>query len=195
MLQQLGEEYVSCTDLACYMNIDLIVARKDIAMTGLAGHRRYGYRVNELIDAIRHYVGWDKPVSAVLVGAGALGSALLGYDDFSHYNLAFEYVFDADPCKIGTNIHGHVVRDIADIRSVLEPAPPRVGVICVSAAAAQPVADALCDLGIRYLWNFANVCLNVPSGVIVQREVIAGGFAVLAAKIKNLESGCGLEEE
>ena len=89
MLQQLGEEYVSCTDLACYMNIDLIVARKDIAMTGLAGHRRYGYRVNELIDAIRRYVGWDKPVSAVLVGAGALGSALLGYDDFSHYNLLY----------------------------------------------------------------------------------------------------------
>ncbi len=190
-----GETYASCTDLARYMNIDPIVARKDIAMTGLAGHRSYGYRIDELIDAILRYVGWDRPISAALVGAGALGSALLGYPDFVTYNLRFESVFDSDPAKIGHEIHGHEVFDIRTIRRRLHKNPPKIGIICVSNTAAQTTADLLVSLGIRYLWNFANVCLIVPENVIVQREVIAGGFAVLAAKIKSVESGEKPEEE
>ena len=41
------------------------------------------------------------------------------------------------------------------------------------------------ELGIRYIWNFANVSLNVPPHVVVQREVIAGGLAMLAVKRKQ----------
>jgi redox-sensing transcriptional repressor len=68
-------------------------------------------------------------------------------------------------------------------------APPKVGIICVPAVGAQLVADILISLGIKYIWNFSNVCLNVPQGVIVQREVIAGGLAMLFAKINKAESG------
>ncbi len=195
LMQEEGKTYASCTDLAKYMNIDLIVTRKDIATTGLAGHRHYGYRINELIDAILRYVGWDKPLSATLVGAGALGSALLGYPDFAAYNLRIESVFDADPRKIGGRVHGHEVFNIADMEKHLGKNPPKVGILCVGNTAAQPVADLLIRLGIRYLWNFANVCLSVPEDVIVQREVIAGGLAVLSAKIKTAESGGDPAEE
>ena len=86
-------------------------------------------------------------------------------------------------------IHGHEIYDLADIRKRLKFAPPQVGIICVPAVGAQLVADILVSLGIKYIWNFANVCLNVPPGVIVQREVIAGGLAVLFAKINKAESG------
>ena len=188
-MQQAGKTYVSCTELAQYMNIELIVARKDIAMTGLAGHRRHGYKIDELIAAIREYIGWDKGIHGVLVGAGALGSALLGYQDFSIYGLTIDFVFDSNPAKIGTEIHGHEVFDIATMHERLQALKPKIGIICVSSASAQPVADQLVAEGIRYIWNFANVCLAVPEGVIVQREVIAGGLAVLAAKIKSVEAG------
>ncbi|MBR0459020.1 MAG: redox-sensing transcriptional repressor Rex [Victivallales bacterium] len=197
-LYQMREEgcvYASCTDLAKYMNIDQIVARKDIAMTGLAGHRRYGYRIDDLIDAILRFVGWDKPLNATLIGAGALGSALLGYPDFIAYNLRIDSVFDIDPLKIGHEIHGHEVYDIQTLAARLKNNPPKIGILCVSNAAAQEAADQLIALDVRYLWNFANVCLNVPENVIVQREVIAGGFAVLAAKIKAVESGERLAED
>ena len=190
-----GRAYASCTDLAKYMNIDQIVARKDIAMTGLAGHRRYGYRIDELIDAIQRLVGWDKPLSATLIGAGALGSALLGYPDFLAYNLRIDSVFDIDPLKIGREIHGHEIYDIKTMATRLRNNLPKIGILCVSNVAAQETADQLIALGVRYFWNFANVCLNVPNNVIVQREVIAGGFAVLAAKIKAIESGERLSED
>lgn len=195
LMRQEGKTYASCTDLAKYMNIDLIVTRKDIAMTGLAGHRHYGYKIDELIDAILRYVGWDKTVPATLIGAGSLGSAILGYADFADYNLRIESVFDNNPAKIGTRIHGHEVCDIAEIEKRLQNALPKIAILCVSNTAAQPVADILIKLGIRYLWNFANVCLTVPEDVIVQREVIAGGFAVLSAKIKAMESGDNAAEE
>ena len=188
-MRQEGKTYVSCTELAQYMNIELIVARKDVAMTGLAGHRRYGYRIDDLIKAIREYVGWDHGIHGVLIGAGALGSALLGYQDFSLYGLTIDFVFDNSPDKIGTEVHGHEVLDIATLHEKMTVLKPRIGIICVGSKAAQNVADQLIAEGIRYIWNFANVCLAVPEGVIVQREVIAGGLAVLAAKIKSVEAG------
>lgn len=188
-MRQEGKTYVSCTELAQYMNIELIVARKDVAMTGLAGHRRYGYRIDDLIKAIREYVGWDHGIHGVLIGAGALGSALLGYQDFSLYGLDIDFVFDNSPEKIGKDVHGHEVLDIATLHEKLSALKPKIGIICVGSKSAQNVADQLIAEGIRYIWNFANVCLAVPEGVIVQREVIAGGLAVLAAKIKSVEAG------
>ena len=188
-LRMSGQEWVSCAELAEYMNIPHIMVRKDIAMTGRPGNRRLGFRVNDLIDAILRLLRWDKATSATLIGAGSLGAALLGFADFQHYNFRIESVFDSSPDKIGRSIHGHEVFDLADIRKRLKFAPPKVGIICVPAVGAQLVADILISLGIKYIWNFANVCLNVPPGVIVQREVIAGGLAVLSAKISKAESG------
>ncbi len=188
-LRNEGEEWVSCADLAAYMNIPHILVRKDIAMTGLPGNKRYGFHVVDLINAILKFVGWADATTATLVGAGSLGSALLGFADFQAYNFRIETVFDASPQKVGTTIHGYTVFDFADIQKKLQNNPPKVGVICVPDTAAQTVANTLVSLGIKYIWNFANVCLKVPEDVIVQREVISGGLAVLSAKIKTLEEG------
>ncbi|MBQ4337449.1 MAG: redox-sensing transcriptional repressor Rex [Lentisphaeria bacterium] len=188
-LRMSGQEWVSCAELAQYMNIPHIMVRKDIAMTGLPGHKRHGFKVVELIDAILQLLNWDKTSSATLVGAGSLGAALLGFDEFQSYNFRIESVFDSSPDKIGKVIHGHEIYDLAEIRKRLKLAPPKVGIICVPAVGAQLVADILISLGIKYIWNFSNVCLSVPPGVIVQREVIAGGLAVLFAKIDKAESG------
>ena len=78
---------------------------------------------------------------------------------------------------------------MSSFHETLKDAPPKVGIICVSNEAAQQTADKLVEIGVKYIWNFANVCLNVPDDVVVQREVIAGGLAVLAAKIKQIEAG------
>lgn len=183
-----GKTHVSTTELAEYMNIELIVVRKDIALTGVSGQRRIGYEINELISYIKDYLGWQHPITGTLIGAGALGSAILGYDDFVHYGLRIESVFDSDPHKIGQTVHGHEIFNIADLRTRLGNARPDIAIISVPGSAAQSVTDMLVGIGIKYLWNFANVCLRVPHDVIVQREVIAGGFAMLAVKMKNARS-------
>lgn len=183
-----GKKYVSSTELAEYLNIESIIVRKDIAQTGIAGQRRVGFDIEELIDHIKNYLGWQEQISAVLIGAGALGTALLGYDDFSQYGLVIESVFDRDPGKIGHEIRGREVYDISTMEERLKYAVPDIAIICVSNTTAQAVADRLVELGIKYIWNFANVSLQTPQDVVVQREVIAGGLAMLTAKRKqNLE--------
>lgn len=179
-----GKEVVSTTELADYMNIELIVVRKDIMLTGVSGRRRVGYDINDLINHIMSFLGWEQTIRATLIGAGALGAALLGYDDFSRYGLLIESVFDCDSSKIGQEIRGHEIYDIATIRTRLKLARPDIAIICVPNLSAQLVADQVISLGVHYIWNFANVCLQVPENVIVQREVIAGGLAMLSVKMK-----------
>ena len=75
----------------------------------------------------------------------------------------------------------------------LKQSPVSLAIICVSGAAAQSVVDRLVNVGVRSIWNFANVSLRTPPGVIVQREVIAGGLAMLSVKMKNSRLHPGAE--
>ena len=183
-MQAEGKVSVSSTELAEYMKIELIVVRKDISLTGISGQRRVGYDVNELIRYIKNYLGWENTIPAVLIGAGSLGTALLGYNDFELYGFHIEQVFDSSPEKIGQNIYGRIVEDIKKMPECFASRPPEIAVICVSNTAAQKVADKLVSLGVKYIWNFANVSLQVPPDVVVQREVIAGGLAMLSVRRK-----------
>ncbi|MFA6929442.1 MAG: redox-sensing transcriptional repressor Rex [Lentisphaeria bacterium] len=184
-----GKSHVSSTELAKYMDIELIVVRKDIALTGISGRRRIGYEINDLITYIKDYLGWSEIITATLVGVGSLGSAIVGYDEFSLYGLCIESVFDSDPEKIGRMIRGHEVYDIASIGQRLGYSPPDMAIICVPTVMAQEVAVQVVAVGIKYIWNFSNITLKVPPGVIVQREVLAGGLATLSVKMKNDKAG------
>lgn len=122
---------------------------------------------------------------AILVGAGSLGSALMGYEGFEEYGLRIIAAFDADPAKIGTEVRERSVFDIDRLEELTRRLQVRMGIICVPADQAQDVADRMVAGGIKAIWNFANVSLKVPDDVIVQREVIAGGLAVLSVKMSR----------
>src|SRR5512138_3298488 len=90
-----GHEYVSGTVLAGTHNLESVIVRKDLAVTGIAGTARLGFKVRDLIAAIEKFLGWDNQAKAVLVGVGNLGSALLGYRGFDHFGLRIAGAFDA----------------------------------------------------------------------------------------------------
>ena len=184
-MRKAGISFVATPELARYMNLGEIVIRKDLAVTGVTGQPGVGYKVKELIEAIKSYLNWDNASEAILVGAGSLGSALLGYEGFEEYGLKIIAAFDADPGKIGTEIHGRSVFGVERLEELVRRLQVRIGIICVPAAFAQEVADAMVAGGIRAIWNFANVSLKVPEEVVVQREVIAGGLAVLSVKMNR----------
>lgn len=182
-LRDAGEVFVSTTLVADYMNLDPIIVRKDFALTGLAGMPGVGYKTHELIDAVRHFLGWDRERRACLIGAGSLGSALLGYEEFFDYGMRIVAVFDSNPTKIGRFVHGHEVFDVRYMRKMVKLLKPDFAILCLPSSCAQMVAEELVASGVKAFWNFANVSLQMPTGIIVQREVIAGGFALLSAKL------------
>lgn len=182
-MRGLGCRTVSTTELADGMKLGWTVVRKDVALVGVAGRPRVGYDVDRLVEAIRAFLGWKEPRSAALVGAGALGTAILGCDELAQGGLRVDAVFDSDPAKAGTTVRGHAVLPLSEMPAALRRARPEIGVVCVPPSAAQDIADLLVRHGVRYLWNFSGVALEVPEGVFVRRGSFAAGLAAISAKI------------
>lgn len=182
-MDKAGISIVATPELARYMNLAEIVIRKDLAITGVSGQPGVGYKVPELIEAIKRFLKWDSQSEAVLVGAGSLGHALLGYEGFEEYGLRIVAAFDADSTKVGSFVHGREVFDVKNLTEKMVEFKAKIGIICVPAVYAQGVADLMVAAGVKGIWNFANVSLKVPDDVVVQREVIAGGLAVLYVKL------------
>ena len=101
------------------------------------------------------------------------------------YTLTKNATIDTDTLKIGKTVHDHPILALSKLPDVFRQNPPEIAILCVPAAVAQSVTDLLVRHGVKSIWNFANVTLNVPEDVIVQREVIAGGLAMLSVKMKN----------
>ena len=186
VLQAEGQEYVSGTVLATVHPLEPVIVRKDLAITGIAGTPRLGFRVMELIAAIERFLGWDNQTKAVLVGTGNLGAALLGYRGFENYGLLIVAAFDVDPKKIGKWIHGYKVQSINQLASFVRRGEIKLGVLTVPAEAARQAADLMIQAGIRGIWNFTPVKLQVPDTVVSQKEDLAEGLAVLSHRLHHL---------
>ncbi|MDT8390021.1 MAG: redox-sensing transcriptional repressor Rex [Lentisphaeria bacterium] len=182
-LQQQGVAYVSAPKIADVLGLAGIQVRKDLALTGIVGKPRVGYEVSALVEAIVSHLGWDQTRQAVLVGAGSLGTALLGYGGFTNFGLRIVSAFDASPTLINREIHGITIRPAHELGPFIEKNAIRIGILTVSPAAAQSVTDTMVNAGIRAIWNFVPAPLTVPERVIIQNEDLACGLSVLSLKL------------
>ncbi len=178
-----GELTVSSALLAEELGFDPVLARKDLAMTGVPGKPRRGYPAKELCDAINRALGWDNATDAALVGAGMLGHALLGYSGFEEQNLSIAAAFDANPGVCGQTLHGVKVRPMDELSGLVKRLKLKLALLTVPASAAQACADLLVASGIKGILNFAPIQLVVPKGVTVQNIDIAQSLAVLSHSI------------
>lgn len=191
--QSNGDEYISGTIIANELALEPIQVRKDLAITGIAGRPKKGYPVNELIRAIERFLGWDESCTAIAVGAGNLGSALIGYQEFKNHGLDITAAFDTDPSKIGTHIHGVPVYSLDRLASIVPEIKAEVAILTVPSPYAQSTCDLIVASGIKSVWNFTNVKLKTPDDVVVQREDLSSGFAMLAVMMQmaRKENGQG----
>ena len=188
LLQQLlsrGDRQVSCADLARSLNLDPTQVRKDIEMTGIVGKPRVGYPLAELMGWLENFLGWNRPKSAVLAGAGQLGGALLGYQKFRDHGMQIVGVFDVDAEKIGQRIHGCEVQPLMFLPDFVRRTQTLIGVIATPAAAAQSVAEIMVCGGIRAIWNFAPAHILVPDFIILQNEDLYNSLASLSVRLER----------
>lgn len=186
VLQGEGQEFVSGTVLASTHNLEPVIVRKDLAVTGISGTARIGFRVSELIAAIERFLGWDNQTKAVLVGVGNLGSALLGYRGFENFGLRIAGAFDRDPAKVGTWVHGRKILPLDKLVPFARRGGILLGVLTVPADRAQEAADLMVQAGIRGIWNFTPAKLRLPESVVAQKEDLAEGLAVLSHRLQHL---------
>jgi redox-sensing transcriptional repressor len=184
-LQQNGREVVSCTRIGEELRFDPTQVRKDIEVTGIVGRARIGYEVKPLLEAIEAFLGWNNIREAFLVGAGSLGTALLGYDRLKTFGLSIIAAFDTDPAKIGSTVHGVDVLPLEKLVDLSKRMLVLMGIITVPAGPAQAIAELMVAGGMRAIWNFAPVTLIVPDGVIVEEVQLASSLAVLSNRLSR----------
>ncbi len=179
-----GEKNISATQIAAALGLNQVQVRKDLAAVTAGGRPKTGYVTDELIRGIAQFLGYDALNRAVIVGAGRLGRALLGYDGFSGYGLEIVAAFDSNPQMTGED--GKTILPMEKLPGLCKRMGVKIGIITVPAAAAQTVCDVLIESGIRAIWNFAPVHLNVPAHVLVQNENMAASLAVLGKHLSEM---------
>lgn len=178
-----GAANISATAIAEALGLGDVQVRKDLALVSSGGRPKVGYDADRLIADLERFLGYDDVTSAVIVGAGDLGRALLGYGGFAAYGIELMAAFDRDAALAGQNIHGKPVFPAERLKELCGRMQIRIGIIAVPAEEAQQVCDALVESGVRGIWNFAPVNLSVPEDVLVQNEDIAVSLAVLSKRL------------
>lgn len=175
--------YISATALANALGMGEVQVRKDLAMVSDGGRPKIGYLRESLIEDISQFLGYDNTTDAILVGAGKLGQALLGYNGFAAYGLNILAAFDAEP-EQGMTQEGKPIYPMEQLESFCRSNNVLMGIITVPGKYAQEVCDSLIRCGIKAVWNFAPVHLDVPANILVQNENMATSLALLSMHLQ-----------
>lgn len=180
---------ISATAVASALHMGEVLVRKDLAQVSGGGRPKVGYHCKSLIADIESFLGYDNTNEAVLIGAGKLGRALLGYNGFAEYGLNIVAAFDANDALVGTSNSGKPIMHLSRLGDICQSFHVRIGIITVPAEYAQKVCDQLIENGIRAIWNFAPTHLNVPDGILVQNENMAASLALLSKHLSEQLQG------
>ena len=174
---------ISATAIAKALLLGDVQVRKDLAAVSGAGKPKIGYETDKLIADIERHLGCESLTSAVLVGAGKLGRALLDYDGFEDFGVKIIAGFDCNEQAIKMGGTAKAILPIKDLGSFCTENHVKLGIITVGQGSAQDACDKLVESGIEAIWNFAPCALKVPSGVILKQENLALSLAYLNNQI------------
>ena len=171
MLERQEVEKVSSTELGERMGLTASQIRQDFNCFGGFGQQGYGYNVKQLREDIGGILGLDRTLSAIVIGAGNLGRALIANFHFSSYGFCLEAAFDTDPALIGTTVNGTAILDGATLEAYLTENHVDVAVLTMPKAFAAEIARLLVRRGVRGIWNFTGTDIDADLGDTVVEDV------------------------
>jgi redox-sensing transcriptional repressor len=175
-----GVDTVSSAQIETHTGIGAAQFRKDLSYFGEFGKPGVGYNVGELEGRIARILQIHRLQPILLLGAGNLGSALVGYPGLEEHKFRIVAAFDTDPDKIGRRMRGMDILPAERLAEVNEAVGARIAILAVPAGAAQAAADAAVAHGIRAILNFAPVLLRTPPHVVVRNVSFLQELAVLS---------------
>lgn len=184
-----GVKYISAAVMASDLNLNEVQVRKDIsAVCTTKGKPKIGFIVDELIDNIEDYLGYNNSMEAVIVGAGNRGRFLLADNKFEKYGLNIIAAFDTDESIVGSTICQKQVFHLEKLKNLCERMHIHIGIIAVPEEAAQSVCNLLVSCGVTSIWNFALIKLTVPDNVFVQNENLSASLSAFSQHIRKNNS-------
>lgn len=187
-LKDNGRERVSSQELSEIMKVTASQIRQDFNNFGGFGQQGYGYNVEYLYTEIGKILGLDQKHHLVLIGAGNLGQAIANYMNFEKRGFLIRGIFDINSELIGKKVRDIEVRSMEELDSFIRKHDIDIGVLTIPKTAAVEVANRLVKCGIKAIWNFAHVDLNVPEGVLVENVHLSDSLMKLSYNINRYEA-------
>ncbi len=180
-------ERVSSSDLAHALGFTASQVRQDFSCFGGFGQQGYGYNVSSLLAEIEAIIGVDKMHSAVIIGVGNLGHALLNNFNFKNCGFVLTAAFDASPKLIGECIGEIPIRNVDELESFYKENPFEIAVLTLPKAVVSDMANRLVELGVKGIWNFTNVDLHFEEfGVMVENVHFSDSLMTLCYGVSDL---------
>lgn len=181
-----GVVRISSSALGRSMNLTASQIRQDLSCFGEFGQQGYGYNVESLRDEVADILGMQQKHTAVILGAGNLGRALIENFHFELSGFQLTAAFDVSPELVGRKISDVLVRHVDELEQYLKEHPTSVGVLTVPRADACTMSQKLVEGGVKGIWNFTNSELRVgDSGVVVENVHFADSLLTLSYLISE----------
>ena len=126
-LSKEGVERISSRALGESMNLTASQIRQDLSCFGEFGQQGYGYNVESLRKEIADILGMSRGHTAVLLGAGKLGRALMENFQFNQIGFKLTAAFDINPELIGQQISGVTIYSVDELEQYLAGNPTFYG--------------------------------------------------------------------
>lgn len=176
---------ISSKELSQKMNVTASQIRQDLNNFGGFGQQGYGYNVEFLYNEMGRILGLDRTNNIIIIGAGNLGQALANNQDFDSNGFKIIGLFDVNPRLIGMTVRGVEVYDIDMLEDFLSKNEVIIAALTLPKSKATKIANDLVDMGIKALWNFAPVDLNLPEDVIVENVHLSESIMTLSYRIHS----------
>lgn len=181
-----GTVRVSSKSLGESMNLTASQIRQDLSCFGEFGQQGYGYNVESLRNEIAEILGMNEGHTAVLLGVGNLGRALMENFHFEHSGFQLKAAFDVDPTIVGHTVSGVEILPASQLPEYLAQNHVDVGVLTVPRSVAPSIAEQLIDGGVKGIWNFTNLELNISkTGVVVENVHFSDSLLTLSYLISE----------
>lgn len=185
-LKDSGIERISSQELSSLMNVTASQIRQDLNNFGGFGQQGYGYNVKYLYEEIAKILGLHHKHNLILIGAGNLGQALANYVNFERRGFVIKGIFDKDTSVHGKIIRGITVQSMENISDFMAENDIDIAVLTIPKAEALKVSKQLVEYGIKAIWNFAHVDLDVPDNVIVENVHLSESLMKLSYNLNRL---------
>lgn len=170
-LHQAGVERISSNALGNSLGLTASQIRQDLSCFGEFGQQGYGYNVNTLRDEVADILGMNRGHTAVILGVGNLGRALMENFHFDRSGVTLAAAFDVMPELVGREVSGVPVHHVDQLEAYLAQHPASIGVLTVPGRAAQGIANRLVRSGVKGIWNFTNIELSLAAPDVVVEDV------------------------
>ena len=130
--------------------------------------------------------------TAILLGAGNLGMALVKHLSFEAKGFRLIGIFDKNPRLIGQKIHGVEILPESALESFCREHKPDAAILCLPKEVVEELGDRLVSYGIRGFWNFSHYDIGLRhrdkgNPIVVENVHLGDSLMTLCYQVNELD--------